>query len=181
MLWGNNDGFISKFSAPAAREIISRCTFTIFFCSTLTCPSVPSTDTIIYFSITLYGWFCSFHSRKFFYRWFHINHVPSGSRVLVGIKSVIHERSETSIPKSKTKWKYNLNCIYIPEDDNISDVEEQTAVRGDGGGQKSNIYFSIFWKISIAATGQKFSTFFCPGQFWKLPWAVFLFNLENLN
>ena len=111
MLWGNNDGFISKFSAPAAREIISRCTFTIFFCSTLTCPSVPSTDTIIYFSNILYRIGFIWHDfgvsthEISFYRWFHIKHVPSVSRVLVRIKSVIHERSETSIPRSKnTIW-----------------------------------------------------------------------------
>ena len=127
------------------------------------------------------AWFWSFHSRKIFYRWFHINHVPSGSRVLVGIKSVIHERSETSIPKSKTKWKYNLNCIYIPEDDNISDVEEQTAVRGDGGGQKSNIYFPIFGNIWLPQLGKNFLLFFaqgsfenCPGQFFYLIWKTLI-------
>ena len=119
------------------------------------------------------AWFWSFHSRKIFYRWFHINHVPSGSRVLVGIKSVIHERSETSIPKSKTKWKYNLNCIYIPEDDNISDVEEQTAVRGDGGGQKSNIYFPIFGKFWLPQLGKNVLLF--------LPRAVFFLFLFDIR
>ena len=49
----------------------------------------------------------------------------------------------------------------MPKDDNISDVEEQTAFRGGGGSQKSNIYFR-FSKFSIGATGQKFSTFFLP-------------------
>ena len=131
--------------------------------------------------LDLYGIILEFPLTKylcFVFRWSHnIHNVPSVSRVLVGIKSVIHERSETSIPKSKTKWKYNLNCIYIPEDDNISDVEEQTAVRGDGGGQKSNIYFPIFGKIWLPQLGKNFLLFFaqgsfenCPGQFFYLIW-----------
>ena len=50
----------------------------------------------------------------------------------------------------------------MPKDDNISDVEEQTAFRGGGGGQKNKYPFFDFSKISIGAAGQKFSTFFLP-------------------
>jgi len=49
----------------------------------------------------------------------------------------------------------------MPKDDNISDVEEQTAFRGGGGSQKSNIYFSIF-KIFDRRNWAKIFYFFLP-------------------
>ena len=48
----------------------------------------------------------------------------------------------------------------MPKDDNISDVEEQTAFRGGGGSQKSNI-FSIF-KIFDRRSWAKIFYFFLP-------------------
>ena len=65
----------------------------------------------------------------------------------------------------------------MPKDDNISDIEEQTAFRGGGGSQKSNINFSIFQIFRSAQLGKNFLLFFaqgsfenCPGQFFYLIW-----------
>ena len=53
----------------------------------------------------------------------------------------------------------------MPKDDNISDVEEQTAFRGGGGSQKSNIYFSIFKIFDRRNWGKIFYFFFAQGSF----------------
>ena len=65
----------------------------------------------------------------------------------------------------------------MPKDDNISDVEEQTAFRGGGGSQKKQYSFSIFQNFRSAQLGKNFLLFFaqgsfenCPGQFFYLIW-----------
>ena len=86
------------------------------FAASLT--STPSTDTIIYFSSIPYRIGFIWHDfgvsthEISFYRWFHIKHVPSVSRVLVRIKFVIHERSETSIPRSKNKMNIQFELYF---------------------------------------------------------------------
>ena len=75
----------------------------------------------------------------------------------------------------------------MPKDDNISDVEEQTAFRGGGGSQKSNIYFSIF-KIFDRRNWAKIFYFFfaqgsfenCPGQFFYLIWKIVIKRMVAL-
>ena len=53
----------------------------------------------------------------------------------------------------------------MPKDDNISDVEGQTAFRGGGGSQKKQYLFFDFQNFRSGQLGKNFLLFFCPGQF----------------
>ena len=74
----------------------------------------------------------------------------------------------------------------MPKDDNISDVEGQTAFRGGGGSQKKQYLFFDFQNFRSGQLGKNFLLFFaqgsfenCPGQFFYLIWKSLIKRTES--